>query len=227
MAHFVGDPLLRRRDAEGARSVLVPPESAIQRNKPIAEHPVGEKAAPLRERRRYGIALNIPRQRNEQIAFIRDRAVAQGLDTGASRFAQLSKRRRVRAQIQDHVEPMPAAFQRHAAVRRSKKHHVPKKLPPTVVRPLGEEAGAARDESSHAVADEGDFLQGNRPIRRERFEQGCKLQTVRCDGEAAVVVEIKRKVSQFLCQRRAVIMAVAVPLQIVRAQAVHEQHKLG
>ena len=87
MPHFVGDPLLGCRDGEAARSVLVPPESAIQRNKPIAEQLVGEKAAPLRERRCYGIALDIRGQRNERIAFVRDRAVPQVLDAGASRLA--------------------------------------------------------------------------------------------------------------------------------------------
>jgi hypothetical protein len=80
--------------------------------------------------------------------------------------------------------------------------------------------GAARDEPTHAVPHQHEFGYRHRPAMRELFEPFGERTPVDGDVEAAVVVQIDRRVPEVAPQRGAVIVSFALPLQVVHAQAV-------
>ena len=55
---------------------------------------------------------------------------------------------------------------------------------------------APREQPTHAVGDDRDRLDGDRPLRDELLEQRVERPSVRGDVQAAVVVEMHRRVSE-------------------------------
>ena len=88
-------------------------------------------------------------------------------------------------------------------------------------------AGAARDEPSHAVPDQHELGQRHGPVAHQSFELVGERAPVLADVEPAVVVQIDRRVAEVARQRRAVIVALALPLQVVHAQAVDQHDQLA
>jgi hypothetical protein len=91
---------------------------------------------------------------------------------------------------------------------------------PSVARQRAVMAGAAGDEPTHAVPDEHEVGQRHRPELHQGFEQFGERPPIGRDMEPAVVMQIDRRVREVVRQRGAVIVAFALPLQIVHAQTV-------
>ena len=92
-------------------------ERAVERHKAVANQPIGQDASTFLKRGCSRIARDTRRQRNRSNAVRRDRAMSQVLYPGASRLAESRQRRRVRAQIENEVEPVATALERRAVMR--------------------------------------------------------------------------------------------------------------
>jgi uncharacterized protein YoaH (UPF0181 family) len=88
-------------------------------------------------------------------------------------------------------------------------------------------AGTAREQASHAVANDGQSLQRHRPGIDQCFQLLGKLAAIAGDVQSAVVVQIQRRVAQGIGKGFAVIMVATTPLQVAHAKAVHEDGKLA
>jgi hypothetical protein len=73
---------------------------------------------------------------------------------------------------------------------------------PLVACELTVVASAPRDEASHAVPDDHELGQRHRPAPYEGFESFGERAPVRRDVEAAVVVQIYRRVAEIPAQAR-------------------------
>jgi len=98
---------------------------------------------------------------------------------------------------------------------------------PVVVRQRAVMARAMGDEPAHAVPDQHELGQRYRPESHQVLEQSRKHAPVDGDMEAAVVVQINRRIREVAGERRAVIVSLALPLQIVHAQAVQQHDQLA
>ena len=148
-------------------------------------------------------------------------------DARAADLAEASEWRGVRARAEQHVHPVAAALERRAVMRRAEEDELVETPQPRVARQRAVVAGAAGDEPAHAVPDEHELGQRHRPALHQRFEQLGERAPVGRDVEAAVVVQIDRRVPEVARQRGAVIVSLALPLQIVHAQAVHQHDQLA
>ena len=83
-------------------------------------------------------------------------------------------------------------------------------------------AGASRHESAHAVADHDESIDRMRPFAQQRFHELVELAPIHRQVPPGVVVEVQRRVAEIASERCAVVVPVARPLQVVHAQAVHE-----
>ena len=81
----------------------------------------------------------------------------------------------------------------------------------------GLEDGAARHQTAHAVAEYHQFFHRHRPLSEQLLEQLREVASIFRDVAAAVVVQVNRRESEIARQRLAVVMAVALPLQVVHA----------
>ena len=84
---------------------------------------------------------------------------------------------------------------------------------------IGPQASAVSNQSTHAVPDDANLLNRDRPVPQEGFEQLGKRAAVLVNMEAAVIADIKRAVPEFVGERCAVIVASAPPVLVVQAQA--------
>ncbi len=85
--------------------------------------------------------------------------------------------------------------------------------------------GAARHEAAHAVAEDRQFLDRTRPGGDELLQRFRELRTVVGDMQAAVVAQVERRAAERTGQCCAVIVSLPPPLQVVQAQAVHEDQQ--
>ena len=89
---------------------------------------------------------------------------------------------------------------------------------------------AARDQPAHAVRHDSNLLQRDRPVRHHLLQLLCQQVPVLRGVQAGVVAHVHRGVAQG-CQCGAVVdrgavVSLAVPLQVVHAQAVDQQRHL-
>ena len=158
---------------------------------------------------------------------VEDVAVAQVGDAGAADLSQARERRAVAADAEQHVDPVAALLERRAVVRRAQADQPAQRAPPTVAGRLGHVAGAARDEAAHAVPDDRQLLDGQRPGRDERLEERAQFAPVGGDVQAAVVVQPQRRVAEIAREGGSVLMAEPPPLPVVHARAVDQDDELG
>ena len=235
MTRLVGDPLPRFGEGQRTFRVRVMTQRAGDGHQPVAEPTILQIATPLAGSRGDGVAAHALRQLRDRAAaamgaVVRMRvermAVTQVGDAGAADLADARQRGRERRRAQDHVDPVAAALQRCAVVRRAHADQMAQELQPDVIQPCGLTAGAARDQSAHAVADDRDLVDRHRPLLLQGVELFGELSAVVGDRQPGVVVQIQRRVAQRIGEHRAVIVAVARPLQIVHAQAVDQDQQL-
>lgn len=112
-------------------------------------------------------------------------------------------------------------------MRRAEKDHRLEMLQPRVAPKRAVMTRTPGDEPTHAVANENELGKRCRPPAYQRFEQMGECTTVGGNMQARVVVKIDGRVSENVRQRRAVIVTLALPRQIVQAQAVHQHDELA
>ncbi len=122
---------------------------------------------------------------------------------------------------------MTAPFERGAVVRRAEEHQLGQRRSPSVLHLHGVVMGAARYQTAHAVADDDQLVDRHRPLRDQFFEQLGEVLPALGNVTSAVVVQVDRREAEIACQRLAVIVAVARPLQVVHAQAVRQHQELA
>ena len=121
-------------------------------------------------------------------------------------------------------------------VRRAQKNQVPE--PAWPVHALGRRAvaGTACHQAAHAVGQQGQGLDLLRPGLQQQFEQRRQLPAIDRGVQAGVVVQVNRGVAKLVCEPLPVVLAVArqrirravsAPLQVVHAQAMHQQQNLA
>ena len=112
-------------------------------------------------------------------------------------------------------------------MRRAEEDELVEVPQPFVARQRAVMAGAAGDETAHAVPDEHELAHRHRPELQQGLEQIGERSPVDGNMKAAVVVQIDRRVPEVARQRGAVIVPLAPPLQIVHAQAVQQHDHLA
>src|SRR5258705_5245293 len=139
------------------------------------------------------------RTRLEAIAiapvFVEQVAVAKIGDAGAPQHAEPRKRRRVRASPHERLQPVAAALERRAMMRRAEEDDRLQDVAPGARR-IRLAVGAADDEPSHAVRDDRELAYRNRPTIDEPIEERCELTTVFRNVPSAVVVEVDGRVAE-------------------------------
>ena len=158
--------------------------------------------------------------------------MAKVRDPAASDFPEPRERGRVRACIEDPVDPIPAAFQGRALVGRAEEDEVAQRAEPLVARDRCVGAGAARHQPAHAVADDRELLDRHRPGFQQRLEHLGERAPIGGDVATAVVVQVdlrhRARRGRIPRQRCAMVVPLALPLQVVETQAVHQhQHSWG
>ena len=94
---------------------------------------------------------------------------------------------------------------------------------------VGMVAGAACNQSPHAVAHYRYLFELSRPVGEQLLQQQGKLLPVLCNGQARVVAQVKRLIAKRGGKLLSVIdrfaLMFGLPLQIVHAEAMdHQQH---
>ena len=151
--------------------------------------------------------------------------MAQIGDAGAAQLAQARKGRRVGRGAEQQVNAVASAFERRAVVRCAQAHQVIDTRSPGLAGLGALVQRAAREQAAHAVAEQHDTLERQRPGVEQSLQQPGQLGAVRRDVQAAVVVQVDGAVTAVAGQRGAVVVAFAAPLQIVHAQAMQQHHQ--
>ena len=154
-------------------------------------------------------------------------AVAQVGDAAAAQLAQAGKRPAVRRAAQQHIHPVARTLQRCAMVRRAQEDDAAQLRQPAVPGLGAVVAGAARHQPAHAVHQHAELLHRDGPGSQQRLDLAGQRTPVERGVQAAVVAHIDRGVAQRPRQVFAVVVAGALPLQVVHAQAVHQQQHLA
>jgi hypothetical protein len=119
------------------------------------------------------------------------------------------------------------ALQRCAVVRGAQKHHMPQGCGPALACRGGAVAGGAHHQPAHAVGQYAQLLHRHGPVLQQGFQALCQGLPVGGGVLAGVVAQVHGGVVQRLGQVCAVVVACALPLQVVHAQAVHQQQHLA
>ena len=234
------DPLPPLRKRQGAAGILVMPEGAAHGYESITQETVTDVAGLLARRRGHRVTLHAVRQRHGLAGVARTRepvaafpvlvqhvAVAQVGDAGTADLSQPGEWGGIGGRAQNHVDPVAAAFQRRAVVRRAEENEFAKLSQPIVACGHTVMAGAPGYQPAHAVGDDHQFLDPMRPLLEKNLEQAGKRAPVGGRVKTAVVVEIKRGVAKVSGEGRTVVVPVTVPLQIIHAQAVCQYGQLA
>jgi len=152
--------------------------------------------------------------------------VTQIGNAGAANPSEALQGRHVGRLPEHGVDPVPAALERRAVMRGAEKDDLAQRLRPRVTRARGHIERTARDQATHAVRQDDEFPERHRPGSDEGFERIGECTTVGRNVQPGVVVQIDGRVAEVLRQRGPVVMAVARPLQIVHAEAMHEHEQL-
>ena len=88
-------------------------------------------------------------------------------------------------------------------------------------------AGAARDEPAHAVADDDEILDLDRPCGDQRLQRLGEGAAVGRDVQAGIVGESDRRVAEVVRERRAVVVVLPRPLQVAHAKPVQQHGELA
>ncbi len=151
--------------------------------------------------------------------------MAQVGDAGAAQLRQRGEGRAVRRAAEHAVDEVTGAFERCAMVRRAQEDEVPQPLRPAHRLLLCLVQRAAHHQPAHAVREHADRLQRHRPVAEQPLQLQGQLAAVVRDMLAAVVAHA----DDFGVQRRRQHIGMAapgrgrLPLQLVHAQAVHQQ----
>ena len=215
--------------------LVVPAQRAGHRDQAITQQLRLESAGGRAQARGDRVAARGCRQANLQ-ALLRagvaggaadDVAPPQVVDARAAQLAQTRQRRRIRRGAEQQVHAMPRALERRALVRRAQAHEVVDACRPAQAAALDQRGvvqRAARHQAAHAVAQHHQAFDRHRPGVEQPFHQLRQDAAVGRDTEAAVVVQVDRRVAQLARQRVAMIVARTLPLQVVHAKAV-QQHE--
>jgi hypothetical protein len=208
-------------------------QRAAQRHEPIADETVAEVAHPFSDGRGDRVALDFIWERHasppiagqlETIAtfpvLIDKIAISEVGDARATHPPEPGQRGRVRALFEEQVEFLPAALQRRAMVRRSEKEQFPELPWPSMQGDCAIVARAARDEPTHAVADDAQILQRHRPFRDQILQQIGEGAAVCRNIESAVVVQIDGGIAEVAGQCRAVVVPLPLPFPVVHERPV-------
>jgi len=219
-------PLPRRRNAQLQPWIVVAAERAVHRHQPIALHPPALVRWRMRLLRgRHRMAAHAVRQRHRR-GIGQHAAMAQVLDAGAAQLAQAAEGRRVRAHVEQLVDPAACALQRRALVRRAKENHLLQQRRPAEPACGRLLAGTARHQPAHAVAHDRQRLQRLRPGVDQGLQQQREFGAIAGHRAAGVVVQVDGRVAEVARQRGAMVVAAAPPLQVVHAQAVGQHQQL-
>ena len=241
MAGAIDNQGMGRKKSQLMARLAVLAEGAAQGHQSIANQPVGQQAALGGSGRGDGIAVDAAGE-GKRLAGIPhghggvgwgDRldhlAVAQILDTRAAQPCQSDKRFRVGAGGQQLLQPVSRVFQRCAVVWCAEKDQVGKVRRPGEPGHAGMVAGAAGNQSPHAVAHYRYLFEVSRPVGEQLFQQQGQCLPVLCNGQSRVVAHVKRLIAQRVGKLLPMIdrftLIKGLPLQIVHAQAMdHQQH---
>jgi len=154
-------------------------------------------------------------------------AVAHVGDARATNLSQPRKRSAVSTHPEERVDPISTALPRRAVVRRADADQRSQLCTPRMVRDFGVVTCTARYEAAHAVAEQHDLVDRNRPCAREPLEQCIELAAVRGDVQTGVVENVDRRAAEVRFEPGAVIVLVTQPLAIGHRGSVHEHQELA
>ena len=83
---------------------------------------------------------------------------------------------------------------------------------------------AARNEPTHAVADQRELFEWNRPVRNQRLQQCCERASVRVDRPASVVAQEQQGLPALARDLRQPVLAGTTPVLLIEAQPVNRDH---
>src|ERR1035441_10035449 len=112
-------------------------------------------------------------------------------------------------------------------MRRSQEHESAQLPRPMVACRGAVVVGTPGHQSSHAVADDRQFLYRYRPLLEKRLDQVSKLTPIFGDVQTGVVAQIQRRVAELTGQRRSMVVSFPLPLQVVQAKTVCQQEHLA
>ena len=240
VARLGGDPLPVGREIQVARRILVAAQRAHDRDEAVADEAVLEVARRRGGGGGDGVAGDALGQGNraariglagETVAalpvLVQEGAVAQVGDAGAAHLAEPAEGGGVKRLAEDHIDPIADPFERRAMVGRSEKDELLELAPPRVARRLGVETGAAGDEAAHAVADDDEVFDLDRPGGDQRLQRLGEGAAVQRDVQAGIVGERDRRIAEVAGERRAMVVVLARPLQVAHAEPVHEHGELA
>ena len=199
---------------------LPPAAGGRGRGDGVALHAVGQGEPPARVAAVREAIAALP-------VLVEHVAEAQVGDAGAADSPQARQRSAVAAHAEQEIDPVAAALERGAVVGRAEADELGELAPPAVSGELAVVAGAARHQAAHAVTDDHQLVDGHGPGGDERLELRGEAAPVGRDVQAAVVIEVDRRVAEVARQRRAVVVPEPQPLAIVAARAVEEQEQLA
>ena len=151
-----------------------------------------------------------------------DISVAQVRDAGASDHSQPGKGRAVGTYLQDIIGPISVALPERTVVGGGQKGDLVEERASVSFVLLGLMTGASGDQSTHAVADDGQ--RGDLgDILDEGLQKICQIGAVFGDMSARIIVQVNRYNSEFPGEGGAVVVAPSLPLQVVSAGAVNHQ----
>lgn len=91
----------------------------------------------------------------------------------------------------------------------------------------GDMARTARNQPTHAVPHDDQFLQRNGPNGNQLVQRGAKVPSVSETCLPVLSVQVDRRVTQVFAQRLAMVVALARPLQIVHAQPMNQDQEFA
>ena len=163
MPHAIPDPFSVLWNRQTSCGVAMYSQGAVEWHQAIPDQSITQHAALFCADSGRRVAVNF-RGKWHEVLPGRDRAVAQVGDTCATCPTQMRERRHVRTQTHHRVEPVAAALQRRALMRRAKKYELAKILGPPVSCRMAVMTGASGNKPAHAVSHDCQFLDRRRAI---------------------------------------------------------------
>lgn len=221
-------------ESQSELRILMPAQSAVHRHQTIPDPMVtanarrkGEASHPFRQRHRLPTVWRVPETVAPSPIVVHQATIPQIGDPGTADTRDTCQRSAIAAQSESDIYQVPDTFQRRAMVRRAQKDKISDAVRPAVAGRRAVSVRAAGYKTAATMANNGYVPHRHGPLSEESFGQLGESATVREDVQATVIVQMHRRPPEVFGERRCLIAAAPRPLQVIRAEAMHQDKNLS
>jgi len=225
----VTDPLVACGESQPDTRIVMPAQCAVHRHQTISDRVVTANARrnceaphPFGQRHRLPAVPRLRKMVAPSPIVVQQVTVAQIFDPSTADTRDARQRSAITTQAQSDIYQVSDTFQCRAMVRRTEKNEVSHASRPAMPRRHTVSVSAAGYKPAAAVADNRYVPHRHGPLFEESFHQLGESAPVGGDVQATVVMQMHRRPSEVLRQRRRTVTTTARPLQVIHAKAMNQ-----